>query len=272
MSAALLLSVSIPGAPPRPPTVATWGGRMREMRRIGRLRNVAWAACVKPGTAPQIEIIAREGSGVAITLRRVGARKMDDDNLAAALKPVRDGVADALHTDDVDPRLTWVYEQRTPPSAGGETKVEIEIASREAASSGRGGRRAGTRWAHRMNNENQSIWTGTVGEFIGLAGQACAGAVVSFAPPPSQRGVASLTIVDPAHGVTVLLAPVALDEILRPSIRGCARCGGNTVDAPVTRAESGSLRCVPMASGPVAGGWRGADGVWLVERVHAEKR
>jgi len=47
----------------------------------------------------------------ALTLTRIAPRHLDSDNLAAALKAVRDGVADALRLDDGDPRLTWEYAQ-----------------------------------------------------------------------------------------------------------------------------------------------------------------
>lgn len=47
-----------------------------------------------------------------VTLTRVGPRTLDTDNLAGALKGVRDGVADALGIDDGDPRITWCYDQR----------------------------------------------------------------------------------------------------------------------------------------------------------------
>ena len=38
-------------------------------------------------------------------------RAYDDDNLARALKPYRDGVAQALSVDDGSERLTWVVDQ-----------------------------------------------------------------------------------------------------------------------------------------------------------------
>jgi hypothetical protein len=36
---------------------------------------------------------------------------MDDDNLAAGFKAIRDGVSDWLDVDDGDGRLTWKYSQ-----------------------------------------------------------------------------------------------------------------------------------------------------------------
>lgn len=61
--------------------------------------------------------------GTSITLTRIGKRMLDCDNLARALKAVRDGVADALGIDDGDKRLVWVYGQEV----GKEYGVRIEI-------------------------------------------------------------------------------------------------------------------------------------------------
>ena len=54
---------------------------------------------------------------VVVTLTRIGVRDLDDDNLAAGFKSVRDEVAAWLGCGDgkKDP-ITWVYEQeRGPP-------------------------------------------------------------------------------------------------------------------------------------------------------------
>lgn len=59
---------------------------------------------------------ALERGQLEVTLVRVAARALDDDNLRGALKAVRDGVADALGIDDRDPRVTWSYRQDRGPS------------------------------------------------------------------------------------------------------------------------------------------------------------
>lgn len=59
---------------------------------------------------------------VIIRLTRHGPRELDSDNLAGALKAVRDGVADALEIDDGSKRLRWEYAQ-----ARGEYGVLVEI-------------------------------------------------------------------------------------------------------------------------------------------------
>ena len=60
-----------------------------------------------------------------IRLTRIAPRGLDSDNLAGALKAVRDGVADALGMDDGDARLTWLYAQRR--GRPGEYAVLVEI-------------------------------------------------------------------------------------------------------------------------------------------------
>ena len=62
---------------------------------------------------------------VTIVMTRVAPRPLDGDNLQAAFKAVRDGVADWLGVDDGDQRLDWQYCQR---SAGVKVyRVEIEV-------------------------------------------------------------------------------------------------------------------------------------------------
>lgn len=70
---------------------------------------------------------------LVVTLRRIGPRRLDDDNLAGAFKPVRDGIADALRLDDGSERIAWRYEQRPAVSSlevdtRGGYGIEIEIA------------------------------------------------------------------------------------------------------------------------------------------------
>jgi hypothetical protein len=65
---------------------------------------------------------------IAITLWRVGPRRLDPGNCEASFKAVQDGVADALGIDDGDPRLTWRYEQASPgPLRPGERKYRVEV-------------------------------------------------------------------------------------------------------------------------------------------------
>lgn len=52
-----------------------------------------------------------------IALTRVGPREMDDDNVAGALKAIRDEIAKQLGVDDRDKRVTWTYHQVKGPYA-----------------------------------------------------------------------------------------------------------------------------------------------------------
>jgi hypothetical protein len=49
----------------------------------------------------------------AIGMTRIGQKKLDDDNVRGALKAIRDGIADALGTDDGSECLSWAYAQET---------------------------------------------------------------------------------------------------------------------------------------------------------------
>lgn len=81
--------------------------RAREQRGATRLVCGAPLAKYRSGL--------RDGSvhHVFVRLVRVAPRQLDDDNLRAALKAIRDGVTDALGlASDRDDRLTWTYYQR----------------------------------------------------------------------------------------------------------------------------------------------------------------
>jgi hypothetical protein len=75
-------------------------------KRVKRLREAGkWLACTARLTPKLVDV------GIVVLLVRCAPRRLDDDNLAAALKPVRDGVADVLGVDDRDSRVTWVVAQ-----------------------------------------------------------------------------------------------------------------------------------------------------------------
>ncbi len=62
---------------------------------------------------------------VTVTLTRIGAKTLDDDNLRSAAKAARDGVADWLGLDDADPRVTWAYAQQIGKT--GEYGLIVEV-------------------------------------------------------------------------------------------------------------------------------------------------
>ncbi len=63
---------------------------------------------------------------IVVTLTRIGKRRLDDDNLAASFKYVRDQIAHMIGTDDGSPLYTWVYKQQIGKVYG----VEVEILPR----------------------------------------------------------------------------------------------------------------------------------------------
>lgn len=62
------------------------------------------------------------GALLVVRLTRVSPGTLDDDALPAALKHVRDGVADRLKVDDASPLVRWEYAQ-----AKGEAAVRVEV-------------------------------------------------------------------------------------------------------------------------------------------------
>ena len=99
--------------------------RFGSVRSHGSARELRSRATVEVANA-----ILREGCPPGpwvVTLTRHGPRKLDDDNLSAAFKRIRDGVADALGVDDGNRRrVRWEYKQRR-----GAYEVGISIATRK---------------------------------------------------------------------------------------------------------------------------------------------
>lgn len=54
---------------------------------------------------------AARAGGARIVLTRLSPRRLDRDNLAAAVKPIQDGIADALGMSDGSRLLEWDYDQ-----------------------------------------------------------------------------------------------------------------------------------------------------------------
>lgn len=81
-------------------------------------RHLAEKAKTQRGAAKMALAQSRlePGGRAIVRLVRISPRELDGDNLANALKAVRDGVADALGVDDRDPRVTWLpdWERGAP--------------------------------------------------------------------------------------------------------------------------------------------------------------
>lgn len=88
---------------------------MARHRRVKKEREaLAWLLNGKK--APALPVV--------VTMTRLAPSSgLDDDNLASAMKPVRDEIAKWLGVDDRDPRVRWVPAQRRAPWG-----VEVEIA------------------------------------------------------------------------------------------------------------------------------------------------
>ena len=84
---------------------------------------VARARRVKRERAAAI-VVRKHPLPCIVTIKRHGKRLMDGDNLQAACKALRDGIADRLQADDADPRITWRYEQDVRPEFGVTVKIE----------------------------------------------------------------------------------------------------------------------------------------------------
>lgn len=79
-----------------------WSARARRNKLHRETARLSLQKCKKP-----------EAEKLRVTLTRVGARKLDPDNLAGGFKALQDGVADWLGIDDGSDRIEWKYEQRT---------------------------------------------------------------------------------------------------------------------------------------------------------------
>lgn len=69
--------------------------------KVKKQREAAWTVLAN----------ARRPFPAVITLTRLSAGTLDDDNLAGAMKAIRDGVADAYQLPDNHRGLTWRYSQ-----------------------------------------------------------------------------------------------------------------------------------------------------------------
>jgi crossover junction endodeoxyribonuclease RusA len=95
-----------------------WSDRAR---RTKSQRYGVAAAAVAFGLGPII-------GEVTVKFTRIAPRMLDTDNLAAAFKAIRDGVADAMGLrDDNDERVTWQYAQEK----GKHSIVRVEVSENE---------------------------------------------------------------------------------------------------------------------------------------------
>jgi len=88
-----------------------WAKRARRVK--GERAATLVALSLGPGWRAQAALRKRLAAGarLAVLLERRAARGLDDDNLRAALKGVRDEIARWLGVDDRDPRVRWDYAE-----------------------------------------------------------------------------------------------------------------------------------------------------------------
>jgi hypothetical protein len=105
------------------------GGFWREAKRKASARDAtiealafAGARCPLPEVGP-----------FYVRLTRISSGKLDDDNLARALKTVRDTIAAALKVDDGDAGIAFRYAQAKGERDGTRKGVRVEIWGGEAA-------------------------------------------------------------------------------------------------------------------------------------------
>lgn len=103
------------------PSLANLGGKLRDKLRTKRLQREATMYCLVGLDLPPLP--------VTVTITRIGPRKLDDDNLAAACKYVRDQIAATFKEDDGSDRYTWKYEQRI--TSNKKYGVDVQVVRRD---------------------------------------------------------------------------------------------------------------------------------------------
>jgi len=100
---------------------------MAAANRAASHRNAVRIAVRTLPLARAMRLGERAGLQLLVTITRVAPRELDDDNLTASAKHVRDGVADALGlASDRDQRVLWRVQQRRgePREYAAEVRIE----------------------------------------------------------------------------------------------------------------------------------------------------
>lgn len=108
-----IVNVLVPGeAPSTPNQRLHWAVRAKQTKSQRDRTRRRMPAIHLAITAPAL----------VVRLTRIGKRRLDGDNCAAALKAHRDAVASWLRIDDASPLVRWEYAQET-----GEPGVRVEV-------------------------------------------------------------------------------------------------------------------------------------------------
>lgn len=104
-------------------TVGGLNAREHWRKRARRVKAERTAAC--------LAVRSRLGSDprpCVVTLTRLSAGTLDDDNLQGAGKAIRDGIADAMGIADNDRGVSWQYQQEKCPRGTFGVRIRIEPA------------------------------------------------------------------------------------------------------------------------------------------------
>lgn len=99
------------------PSLANSRLHWQKMACLKRSQRAATKICMVGCKLPSPPLV--------VTITRIGPSRLDDDNLAAACKYVRDQIANIVGIDDGSDWYTWRYAQRI-----GDYAVEVEVTSR----------------------------------------------------------------------------------------------------------------------------------------------
>lgn len=91
-------------------------------QRAKRAAEERWLAKAK------LNAFMQPAGRCVVTLVRIAPRPLDDDNLCAAFKAVRDGVADWLGVKDNSPLVKWNYRQERGRPKEYEALIVVEAA------------------------------------------------------------------------------------------------------------------------------------------------
>lgn len=103
------------------PSLANTRIHWRAMDKLKRQQRLATKYSIAGKEIPPLPLL--------ITITRIGPRRLDDDNLQAACKYVRDQIADYVGVDDGSPLYTWWYRQHVTWSE--QYGVDVEIVERK---------------------------------------------------------------------------------------------------------------------------------------------
>lgn len=100
--------------------------RFAVQARIKRIRAASCWALLGRSPRQALRAVIASSERLVISITRVGPGVLDDDNLIGGLKPVRDGIADAVELPDHDPRLRWLYRQERAGRGTYSVRVTLE--------------------------------------------------------------------------------------------------------------------------------------------------